>query len=320
MNELISIIIPMYNAQNTIKDTLENICKQTYHNLQIIVVDNLSTDHSVDIVNNYMTIDNRIDLYFAEKKGPSAARNVGLDHVKGDMIFFCDADDKMHENMILYMYENLLKHNASCSFCKFTSDFRSQEIVFANDSLIQLNTEKAIFECLTNDDIGGYLWNKCFLTKIITENHIRFDEDIFHCEDLLFVIKYLLCVNKIIVTEKALYYYNHTENSLSNQQFSWWQITNLHARLMITEMLKNASYISLYKTSKHLLYMMMSGAGRLMETCYVSDNEKDSYNSYRDLIISFCRNNIFSFLLDLKLPFRNRVILLKYAIGLFKKK
>ena len=96
--EKISIIIPVYNAESYIADILEELIKQTYSNLQIIAVDDGSTDKSRDIIESFMQKDKRVCLIASENRGPSSARNIGLEHADGEYIRFIDADDRLPED------------------------------------------------------------------------------------------------------------------------------------------------------------------------------------------------------------------------------
>ena len=179
----ISIIMPAFNAEKTITRAIESIQKQTYKNWQLIIVNDGSKDATQEIIQQKCREDSRIEGYLIENSGPAQARNYALEHAKGKWVAFCDADDWLTENALEIMVTFMNGVSFQLCACYYTSNCNNNEVVY-------LNKQKAIFQFLTNPEIGGYLWNKLFLRKIIETDKIRFKKDIFICEDLLFVIQY----------------------------------------------------------------------------------------------------------------------------------
>lgn len=104
MNDLISIIVPVYNAEIYLATCIESILQQTYTNLEILLIDDGSTDASARICDNYAVCDKRIKVFHKDNQGIASARNIGLFHARGTYIAFCDDDDYMHPNMLEYLY------------------------------------------------------------------------------------------------------------------------------------------------------------------------------------------------------------------------
>ena len=220
--ESVSIIMPAYNAENTITRAIESIQRQTYKNWQLIIVNDGSKDATQEIIQKKCTEDGRIKGYLIENSGPAQARNYALEHAKGKWIAFCDADDWFTEDALDTMVTFMNGASSQLCACYYTSNC-------SNNVIVYLNKQKAIFQFLTNPEIGGYLWNKLFLRELIEIDKIRFEKDIFICEDLLFVIRYASRIQKCVVVPRKLYNYDIQLNGLTSAAFSMKKVTQLDA-------------------------------------------------------------------------------------------
>lgn len=119
-NYLITVIIPVFNVKPYLIDALESVINQTYKRLEIIIIDDGSTDGSGEICDEYAQKDDRIRVVHQNNKGLSAARNVGLDLLSGDIIAFFDSDDIYHTDFIEKMVEAMLENNTDIVLCKYT--------------------------------------------------------------------------------------------------------------------------------------------------------------------------------------------------------
>ena len=218
----ISIIMPAFNAEKTITRAIESIQKQTYKNWQLIIVNDGSKDATQEIIQQKCREDSRIEGYLIENSGPAQARNYALEHAKGKWVAFCDADDWLTENALEIMVTFMNGASFQLCACYYTSNCNNNEVVY-------LNKQKAIFQFLTNPEIGGYLWNKLFLRKLIEIDKIRFEKDIFICEDLLFVIRYASRIQNCVVVPRKLYNYDIQPNGLTSAAFSMKKVTQLDA-------------------------------------------------------------------------------------------
>lgn len=217
----ISIILPVYNSEKTIKRCLDSILKQTYSNLEIIIVNDGSTDNTLDIICN-MQEDSRIRIVSIENKGVSHARNVGLDKATGDLVTFVDSDDYIECNMYQYLVDIMNKYDADISHCGYNNVIDNKVVSFTgknNGKEFVQNTDEAL-ECLISGKLfSGGIWNKLYKMKLF--NNIRFVEDIHFNEDVL--INYYLFKNSktSVFADKALYNYvanfsgaTHSANSI----------------------------------------------------------------------------------------------------------
>ena len=119
MEPLVSIVIPVYNVENFVKDTLSSVCNQTYKNIEIICVDDGSTDNSLSVLNFYSEKDKRIKVLSQSNSGVSAARNNGIRAAEGEYICFLDSDDFMHPQNVELQVKAITDSGADIVYCRF---------------------------------------------------------------------------------------------------------------------------------------------------------------------------------------------------------
>lgn len=139
-NVRVTIIVPVFNAENTLTDCVAAICAQSEKNIQIILVDDCSSDSSFKKCKELAKNDDRIEIYAQDRnKGPSAARNVGIAHAKGEYVYFCDADDKMALDCIEFLEKNLSEENVDMAVCSYYVD--GQEVQEKNKTPMYLTPQ-----------------------------------------------------------------------------------------------------------------------------------------------------------------------------------
>ena len=221
-DKLVSIIVPVYNSQNYLAKTILSIRNQTYRNIEIIIIDDDSTDLSNIICNQFRKEDNRIHLYKQSKQGVSAARNFGIRKAQGKYCCFVDSDDLISPD---YVQELLLKQHetdAQLVYCDVVRKNEDGVIMGAYDFLegnykFENKEEKYQFviQNYLEFKIGFAVWNKLFDLDIIRINNITFDERICIAEDLGFVMNYIVYITSISHVKRYLYTYYERDNSLS---------------------------------------------------------------------------------------------------------
>lgn len=235
----VSIIIPIYNAEKYLYQCLNSIKNQSYKNIEVIMVNDGSTDTSSDICEKYLE-DCRFKLINKKNGGVSSARNIGIEECSGEYILFVDSDDWCDINLLTETIEGNEIYDLICfSYFKAYKDKEiKEELRVEKDSDIKK-------EILFNKTIGGYLWNKVFKSKIIKEYHIKFNENISYCEDLLFIKKYIEYVKKVKYINKPLYYYRIRKSSISNNFYSIKNISILNAcELLIDEYREDKIFVN----------------------------------------------------------------------------
>lgn len=217
----ISIIIPVYNSEKYLEECLDSILNQNYTNIEVVLVNDGSVDSSETICKKYAKKDKRIKLINKENGGVSSARNRGIIECTGDYIMFIDSDDMLHQKALENISNNICE-NDTIVFGYTRKYKHKEEINICNYNLKIEDIEEKI---ISDDCIGGYLWNKVFSSNIIKNNKIIFNENIHFCEDLVFVLEYIKFTKKIKYISKSLYLYrmrkgNTTDNLISQKTIS----------------------------------------------------------------------------------------------------
>ncbi|EGF52297.1 Glycosyltransferase involved in cell wall bisynthesis [Bacteroides clarus YIT 12056] len=208
----ISIIIPVYNVENYLAECLNSVVNQTYRDIEIIIVNDGSTDNSFSIIQQYQLHDERIKIINQENQGLSAARNAGMKVASGDYLWFIDSDDYVAINAC----EEFVKHLCTgCDLVVFNRclfDDQEKEIVTFNDVNKIYNSGRAyLLNAVKYRDFAAPVCFKIFRRNLIQTLQLRFTKDIVY-EDLLFSFEYLYNSNKVIVLDDNLYFYRHHRN------------------------------------------------------------------------------------------------------------
>jgi len=225
MNEkiLFSIVIPVYNAQNTIKRTLLSVLNQTYSNYEIIIVNDGSTDNSTVIINDFKD-NNKIKIITQDNAGVSAARNNGIRNCIGEYVIFLDADDWVDNNFLLIFKDHLdsFKDNSIDLIIGNLKDERIRTLTqygyFSNKDI-----PSVLGELEVTDNIG-YLHNKCYRKELIDESTLRFLEGITMSEDLLFNLRFLYSLNNLLIISNSSYHYEDIADSLSKKKVNYHEL------------------------------------------------------------------------------------------------
>ena len=189
MSGLISVIVPVYNAEKSLKKCIDSILSQTYRNLQVILVNDGSTDSSLRICKEYKSIDTRILLLDGSNQGVSKARNMGMDHAQGTYWGFVDSDDWIEPTYFELLHRGMQAFpDCALSAIGVVSEFWASYLqkLCEGKAIWSLTYAQAIDEITAKFGLRGYLWNKLFFA---TTN--RLNTNISVCEDLEFVIRYL---------------------------------------------------------------------------------------------------------------------------------
>ncbi|MEH7416427.1 glycosyltransferase family A protein [Neobacillus drentensis] len=222
--ELISIVVPVYNSEKYIVNLLESINSQKYKNIELIIIDDGSTDSSLGVINEYLKKSNLIfDVTSQSNAGPSAARNVGIEKAKGEWMVFIDSDDLLHPNYLFDLYQVAKRYDADCSFCgtKYFED-QSEAIntLLKNEECKyrELDLEKVIMELAVAKKKFGHC-NMLYRKSIIDSFNLRYPTEYKYGEDLEFLIKYLChCNRNIIEIDNKLFLQRKRSQSLTSKE------------------------------------------------------------------------------------------------------
>lgn len=205
----VSIIIPVYNVENYIETCVKSVIHQDYNNIEIILVDDGSPDNSGDIIDKLAEDDSRIKVIHKNNSGVSAARNAGIRASTGDYIMFIDGDDWVDTNYVSYYLS--LVDNSNCSI-GMNKNYYSVNIIRSNDQYNVVPAEQVI-EWIYSGIIFVAVWNKIFSRKLLIDNSLLFNEDIWYGEGLLFNIECLQYVDYVVVGEKSVYHQTFNPDS-----------------------------------------------------------------------------------------------------------
>ena len=203
-NPLISVIIPVYNVERYISKCIESITSQTYGNLEILLVDDGSTDCSGAICDEYAMSDKRIRVFHNPNKGVSSARNFGLIHAKGDFISFVDSDDWLDTNAYKELITFLSKSDSEIVFFDFKLVSNGNEIPYT----LPYSDDKDTFIRQYLDYYLTSVWLCLINRDFIIRNNITFNERVIISEDLLFMTEVIIKAHKLGYLGKFFYYHN----------------------------------------------------------------------------------------------------------------
>lgn len=209
---MISVVVPIYNAQNSLKKCVESILNQSYGNLEIILVNDGSSDNSLKICKELSRFDQRIRIINQNNLGVSVARNRGIKEASGKFIQFVDSDDYIDENMCGNMLDCIISNEADLVVCGFNSvtPWRNHKVNFKKKQYNYVHELEKDFEYLFENAFFHSMCNKLYKKAYIFE---LLEEGLSIGEDLQFNLNYLKNVNKIVTLDNCYYNYIHNYTS-----------------------------------------------------------------------------------------------------------
>ena len=229
-NELISIIVPVYNVENYLRQCLDSIMGQTYQNFECLLINDGSPDHSADICREYVSKDSRFKYFEKKNGGVSSARNLGIEHSKGEYITFIDSDDWVDSDYLEVLYNALIDENADISVSTYKRFHMADNCWYFHS--FQRGYEKKIFtgsELIDNlqllssfDHSYGSVCGK--LVKSVRVETIRFNEETTLGEDMEFWYKLYLISDKIVYVNKDTYIYR-----TSNDEYKHFELEKIRS-------------------------------------------------------------------------------------------
>ena len=222
---VVSIIVPVYNVKSYVGECVESLCRQTYTNLEILLVDDGSTDGSGEVCDEYAGRDERIRVIHQANRGLSGARNMGLDDARGEYIAFVDSDDLVSTNYVETLYELLMKYEADIAACAYVKG-TTEQLTDIREKVLSLDNVKEI--CMPSVKLlkqwhGKYkqqetvAWNKLYCREVWNgRKKIRFPESRNH-EDVLISHLVVQGAKTIVLTTEILYFYRIRKGSITLQ-------------------------------------------------------------------------------------------------------
>lgn len=211
-NELISVVVPVYNVEEYLEKCVNSIINQTYKNIEIILVDDGSKDNSGKMCDKLSQKDERIKVIHKKNGGLSDARNAGIKIANGDYIGFVDSDDYIEEDMFETLYKLIKENNSDISIVSFNEIYNGKLIGVKNSKKLEKFTKiEALKELLIDNKIQSYAWNKLFKRKLFTNIEFPTNKNF---EDIATTLLLFEKANKVVLLEEPKYNYVRRDNSI----------------------------------------------------------------------------------------------------------
>lgn len=282
-NQLISIIVPVYNVAPYLDLCIESILKQTYKNIEILLIVSKSDDNSVEICESYISRDSRISVIQTPAEGLSKARNDGIEIAKGEWLSFIDSDDFITYDFIEKLHTMAINSNseiAQCSFLKVSQNTNSG-----------FGTYSQSLEILSGRDACNYLfdtdksyetvvaWGKIYRKELF--DGIRYPVGRIH-EDVATTHKLLYRANRVVRTDSKLYFYRQNETSILGKPYSLKRLDTLISREERLDFFKESGDLELYSRAQYeminMVFFSLENVKRLPNTRKIQNELKDKRN------------------------------------------
>lgn len=289
MSEMISVIIPLYNSERFIGKCLDSLLRQTYANCEIIVVDDCSTDKSLEIALSFAQKDSRVKVFFGKKfSGVSAVRNEGILNAKGEYICFVDSDDYVSKYFLQSLITSLKDTGAdvACVGVARVSEKQNRNLdktFNQNDYKVRVFNKVEAMELLfSGRKIRMNIWNKIFHKKFfVGQDKILYNENIYHGEDVAFLYDVFSKVEKVCFVPMKNYAYTRRKGSLVHSKMNEKKLTYLSAVKYASEQCQ----IQLPEAFSHVAGWR---AGVNLETLYYMWRDRFfDYDAYQSIITTF---------------------------------
>lgn len=303
MDSLISVVVPIYNVERYLEKCIDSIINQSFEHLEIILVNDGSTDHSLEICEKYKAQDKRIKVLDKKNGGLSDARNAGIEESMGEFITFVDSDDFIDRDMIKYLYHLIKQNDADISICQYKAIEEKSGIIkkylFVPAETISGNN-KCMEAFFTHCGIGTIAWGKLYKKELF--DGIRYPKGKFH-EDVF--TTYLLVAKShcIVIGEQHKYNYLLRDNSISSSPFQLKHLDSIEAAKVRSGFIKkNYPQCTVYANAG-IVYATNCCVMRLIKaqknpTAIIDELQKNYRNYEWDFLRgkSSCKAKIFSIL------------------------
>lgn len=322
LSRLISIIMPVYNAQKYLDRSIKSVITQTYKEIELIIVNDGSTDNSMEICKKYASQDKRIKVYTQENKGVSAARNLGIEMASGEYLMFIDSDDYILENMIQDMKQKISNNNIDLVISGMQMNYiQNKEIVKQEEyKLLDKKYTKAEFINSIIKEIPLICFCgpccKLYKAELLKSNHIRFSEELTMGEDTWYNLDYIKKCEGNIVTLQNIYYnyMRENENSLFTKYYEEYirmteNVYNKFLNIMIDEASEEAvknfkkTYIMNLIYANNINFKYKTNYKKKIRDIEYSLKNKVIQNNIRDIKFVGIKEKVFSLLIKTKMKY-----------------
>jgi len=290
MEKMLSIIVPVYNAGQDLRNCLDSILSQTFKNFELILVDDGSKDNSGQICDEYAAIDSRLKVIHQANKGQSAARNNGIENAVGKYIGFVDNDDTILPEMFDVLISNALQGDYDISACSFAEVNEEGKYTSTPHDHIttELSNEEGVKQILSREKLNIYVWTKIYKREFLEMNYIRFESGKID-EDVLFNFQAYRKAKMSIVQDVPLYVYHYKSDSACRRILdedlekylsgTWYRVNKIVKETNVLY----SQYLYLAKRQKIIYCLQMLSA--------IFKSELKADNVYYKDIMKFYHNN-----------------------------
>ena len=226
MKPLVSLILAVYNTEPFIKRCLDSIVQQTFTDFEVIVVNDATPDHAMDIVSEYAKVDSRFSIIQKEKnEGPMAARMSGYTVAKGDYFVFCDSDDYMHPQALEVLYRKVTKEHADIAISGYKYMDEKGQIIYERIYNLPFGgSSSGVFKALLTDTIPHMVWGNIYKRQLFDDQSYSCFPNQTHGEDMILFYELVQYATKTVTTDCSLYYYCRNSMSATQKRLSLEQV------------------------------------------------------------------------------------------------
>lgn len=283
----LSVIVPIYNVELYLARGLNCLKNQTLKEIEFLLIDDGSTDNSLQICEKFALEDNRFKVFTQKNSGVSAARNLGIINAESKYIAFMDPDDDIEDNMYEVLYNRLKDFGTDVCFCNY-SNIENKKVYPCKLPYKSGVHERNIVEDIIANivwskepegkPIMGSIWRGIYRKDLILENNIFFPLDIRPMQDLLFIIHYLSVCNNIYIEEKILYYYHTNPNSgVTGFKNNMWS-NNINVINLLEDALKKVNLLAI--NNNRISYRWFS----MINWCVINEAHPNNPLNYKQKI------------------------------------
>lgn len=284
----ISVIMPVYNTAEYLPQAVESVFNQTFSNWELILIDDGSTDNSLDVCKHYESIDNRIKVFHKNNEGQGVARNLGLSKCSGDYVMYLDSDDWIDNDCMDFLLNMIEKYGADVAECGCRSVASTGEVKeYVKKDTIIMNAEECIDHLAYDDAVGPGACSKLFDIRILRDKtfpHLR------AYEDYQFIYDICTDVKKYVHVYEPKWNYFHRANSTMTSEFSLRNIALVDAQKGICNLLKAKGFKNQFLQAQkilcskqfYILYLLLESTHLEDHKLYADELRQSILDSYHE--------------------------------------
>ncbi len=296
-NPLISVVVPVYNAEVYLDRCITSIVNQTYTNLEIILINDGSSDSSASIIDSWAEKDSRIKVIHKENEGDVATRNMGLDIFSGEYVIMIDNDDYIDADMIEYLYGLCVENSADisrCGFMSFSAETDEGESVNYSEKITVLGKddyEKKIIDLLEAGYNSGVVWNKLYSKSIISQH--RMNKKDGAADDFLLNYRILSDNPITVISEVPKYHYLVRDDSMTGTVFTEGAFDIIRAKLLLLDNFSNNETVYPTALRSYILSVFIVLTGCIKNN-YFNDSYKKMLSSFNSFYPEIKKSTLFT--------------------------